>query len=118
MRFERKDLNHKFTAYLLTAWRRARDGGFLARRPDRTTLRTLLRLSVPAGMQHVFFAAGMLAFFWILGNIGTAELAAGHVLSNLLLLWLLLTNGFGLAAAALVGQALGAGDVPAARAWG
>ena len=105
-------------AYLLTAWRRAREGGFLARRPDRTTLRTLLRLSVPAGMQHVFFAAGMLAFFWILGNIGTAELAAGHVLSNLLLLWLLLTNGFGLAAASLVGQALGAGDVPAARAWG
>ncbi len=105
-------------AYLFTAWRRARDGGFLARRPDRSTLRTLLRLSVPAGMQHVFFAAGMLAFFWILGNIGTAELAAGHVLSNLLLLWLLLTNGFGLAAASLVGQALGAGDVPAARAWG
>ena len=105
-------------AYLLTALRHARDGGFLARWPDRATLLTLLRLSIPAGIQHVFFAAGMLAFFWILGNIGTAELAAGHVLSNLLLLWLLLTNGFGLVAASFVGQALGAGKVQDARMWG
>ena len=59
----------------------------------------------------------MTLFFWILGTIGTAELAAGHVLSNLLLFWMLLTNGFGLAAASLVGQALGAGAVDEARAW-
>lgn len=103
--------------YLFTAFRRARDGGFLIRRPDRATLRTLMRLSVPAGIQHVFFALGMTLFFWILGRIGTAELAAGHVLSNLLLLWMLLTNGFGLAAASLVGQALGAGDIDDARVW-
>ena len=105
-------------AYLITAFRLARDGGFLARWPDWATLSTLMRLSVPAGIQHVFFGAGMTLFFWILGNIGTAELAAGHVLSNLLLLWLLLTSGFGLAAASLVGQALGAGDVQGARSWG
>ena len=104
-------------AYLLTAYRRARDGGFLVRRPDRATLWTLIRLSVPAGIQHIFFALGMTLFFWILGTIGTAELAAGHVLSNLLLFWMLLTNGFGLAAASLVGQALGAGAVDEARAW-
>ena len=45
--------------------------------PDRPTLRALLRLSVPAGMQHVFFAAGMLAFFWILGNIGDGGVGCG-----------------------------------------
>ena len=104
-------------AYLLTAYRRARGAGFLVRRPDRATLWTLIRLSVPAGVQHIFFALGMTLFFWILGTIGTAELAAGHVLSNLLLFWMLLTNGFGLAAASLVGQALGAGAVDEARAW-
>lgn len=104
--------------YLFTAVRHARSGGFLVRRPDRATLLTLLRVSTPAGIQHVFFAAGMTVFFWILGNIGTAELAAGHVLSNLLLLWLLLTNGFGLAAASFVGQSLGAGNTPGARSWG
>lgn len=103
--------------YVFTAHRRARDAGFLVRRPDRSVLLTLIRLSLPAGVQHVFFAIGMTLFFWILGTIGTAELAAGHVLSNLLLLWMLLTNGFGLAAASLVGQALGAGDAQDARAW-
>lgn len=104
-------------AYVLTACRRARAGGFLVRWPDRAILWTLLRLSTPAGVQHVFFALGMTLFFWILGTIGTAELAAGHVLSNFLLLWMLLTNGFGLAAASLVGQALGADAVDEARAW-
>ena len=104
-------------AYLMSAFRHAREGGFLVRWPDRATLVALLRLSIPAGIQHVFFAAGMTAFFWILGNIGTAELAAGHVLSNLLLLWLLLSNAFGLTAASFVGQALGAGDAQAARSW-
>ena len=103
--------------YVFTAYRRARGAGFLVRRPDRSVLATLIRLSLPAGVQHVFFAIGMTLFFWILGTIGTAELAAGHVLSNLLLLWMLLTNGFGLAAASLVGQALGAGDARDARAW-
>ena len=103
--------------YLITATRRAREGGFLVGWPDWATLWTLTRLSVPAGIQHVFFALGMTFFFWILGSIGTAELAAGHVLSNLLLLWMLLSNGFGLAAASLVGQALGAGDAEDARAW-
>ncbi len=103
--------------YFMTAYRRSRAAGFLVGWPDWAMLRTLIRLSVPAGIQHVFFALGMTFFFWILGSIGTAELAAGHVLSNLLLLWMLLSNGFGLAAASLVGQALGAGDAEDAHAW-
>ena len=103
--------------YFMTAYRRSRAAGFLVGWPDRAMLWTLIRLSVPAGIQHAFFALGMTFFFWILGSIGTAELAAGHVLSNLLLLWMLLSNGFGLAAASLVGQALGAGDAEDAHAW-
>ena len=103
--------------YFMTAYRRSRAAGFLVGWPDWAMLWTLIRLSVPAGIQHVFFALGMTFFFWILGSIGTAELAAGHVLSNLLLLWMLLSNGFGLAAASLVGQALGAGDAEDAQAW-
>ncbi len=103
--------------YFMTAYRRSRAAGFLVGWPDWAMLWTLIRLSAPAGIQHVFFALGMTFFFWILGSIGTAELAAGHVLSNLLLLWMLLSNGFGLAAASLVGQALGAGDAEDAHAW-
>ncbi len=78
----------------------------------------MLRLSVPAGLQSFFFAAGMTAFFWIIGRIGTPELAASNVLVQLLLVVILPGVGFGLAAASMVGQALGRGDPDDAVRWG
>jgi len=79
---------------------------------------SMMRLSIPAGMQSFFFAAGLTAFFWIIGRIGTAELAASNVLVQLLLVALLPGVGFGLAAASLVGQALGRDDRDDAVTWG
>ena len=52
-------------------------------------MRSMLKLSIPAGLQQFFFAAGMTAFFWILGRVGTAELAASNVLVNMLLVVIL-----------------------------
>ena len=103
--------------YFVLAWRHARESGFLSGLPDRATLLSVLRLSAPAGLQQIYFAAGFTAFFWILGNIGTAELAAGNVLLNIMLAWILPANGFGLAAASLIGQALGAGEKREAKMW-
>jgi Na+-driven multidrug efflux pump len=79
---------------------------------------SMLRISIPAGMQSFFFATGMTAFFWIIGRIGTAELAASNVLVQLLLVAILPGIGFGLAAASLVGQALGRGNREDAATWG
>ena len=104
--------------YLYQGSRIARDNGFLRGLPDRSTIFTMLRLSVPAGIQQFFFAAGMTALFWILGRIGTAELAASNVLVQLLLVAILPGIGFGMASASLVGQALGRSDPEGARAWG
>lgn len=104
--------------YLVQGWRLARGNGFLRRLPDRETMITMLRLSVPTGLQQFFFAAGLTAFFWILGRVGTAELAASNVLVQLLLVAILPGLGSGMAAASLVGQALGRGDVDDAKAWG
>jgi putative MATE family efflux protein len=95
----------------------AGEGGFLRRLPDRHTFMTMLRLSVPAGIQQFFFAAGMTAFFWVIGRIGTAELAASNVLVQLLLVAILPGIGFGMASATLVGQALGRGNPEDARRW-
>lgn len=103
--------------YLVQGFRYARDGGFMQSIPDRATMTGMLRLSIPAGVQQFFFAAGMTAFFWIIGRIGTAELAASNVLVHLLLVAILPGLGFGLAAATLVGQALGRGDAADARRW-
>ena len=104
--------------YFVLGMRHARGGGFLRGIPDRASLKLMLRLSVPSGIQQFFFAAGMTAFFWIVGRVGTAEVAASNVLINLLLVALLPGIGFGIAAASLVGQALGANDTAAAKAWG
>jgi MATE family multidrug resistance protein len=104
--------------YVGLAFRHARPLGFLRGSIDRSTVASMVRLSVPAGVQSFFFAAGMTAFFWIIGRIGTPELAASNVLVQLLLVAILPGVGFGLAAASLVGQALGRGDRDDAVGWG
>lgn len=104
--------------YFGLALRHARPLGFLRSWTDRSTVASMVRLSVPAGLQSFFFAAGMTAFFWIIGRIGTPELAASNVLVQLLLVAILPGVGFGLAAASLVGQALGRGDRDDAVRWG
>ena len=104
--------------YFALGLKHARPGGFLRGIPSHSTMVTMLRLAVPAGLQQFFFAAGMTTFFWIVGEIGTEEQAATNVLVNLLLLFILPGLGFGLSAASLVGQALGRGDSSDARTWG
>lgn len=103
--------------YAWQAWKLARGQGFLQGLPQRDTLVTMLRVSVPSGLQQLFFAAGMTAFFWIVGRVGTAELAASNVLLNLLLVAILPGMAFGMAAATLVGQSLGQKEPEAANAW-
>jgi len=104
--------------YIVQGWKLARGNGFLRSLPDRTTMVTMLRLSVPTGIQQFFFAAGLTAFFWILGRVGTVELAASNVLVQLLLVAVLPGLGSGMAAASLVSQALGKNDPADAMAWG
>lgn len=103
--------------YGIQAWQLARDKGFLKKLPDRATLVTMLKISVPSGIQQLFFAAGMTAFFWIVGQVGTAELAASNVLINLLLVAILPGMAFGITAASLVGQSLGRKNPDDADRW-
>ncbi|MCB9682572.1 MAG: hypothetical protein H6733_13995 [Alphaproteobacteria bacterium] len=86
--------------------------GLAASRPSWTSLGTLLRLSVPSAIQQQLFATGLVVLFWILGGIGAEQVAAANVLINVTLVAILPGIGLGLAAASLVGQALGRGDGP------
>ncbi|MFT4977280.1 MAG: MATE family multidrug resistance protein [Myxococcota bacterium] len=104
--------------YIFLGLRYARDGGFLRALPSVSSLKTMLRLSAPAGLQQFLFAAGYTALFKIVGMVGTAQLAAANVLLNVTLVGILPGLGLGLAAASLVGQALGREDVDDAEAWG
>jgi putative MATE family efflux protein len=104
--------------YIWVGVRRARPFGFLRGLPDIDTMATMLRLALPASLQMFLFATGITVLFWIIGQVGTIEVAAANVMINLLLVAYLPGNGLGLAAASLVGQALGRGDSEDAHRWG
>ncbi len=103
--------------YFWHGHRRARPAGFLDHLPGREQLLSLLRLGIPSSLQQLFFAAGFTMLFWIVGQIGTQELAVTNVLINITLVAVLPGMGLGLAAATLVGQALGRGDAEDAYRW-
>lgn len=103
--------------YFVLGWKNARKNGFLRRIPRQETMFAMLRLSVPAAIQEFLFAAGFTAIFWIVGRIGTAEVAATNVLINLALVAILPAVGLGMAALTLVSEALGRKDAEEASRW-
>ncbi len=103
--------------YFYLGLKHIRKDGFLRCMATRAETVSLIKISVPSGLQQLFFAAGLVAMFWIIGRIGTPELAAANVLITLLLFAILPGLALGLAAATLVGQALGRGQPDDAYQW-
>ena len=91
--------------------------GLLERRPTPDQFRSLLKLGLPSSAQQLLFSGGFVALFWIVGQIGTAELAVANVLVTITLVAVLPAIGFGIAATTLVSQALGRKDVEDAHRW-
>jgi putative MATE family efflux protein len=104
--------------YFFFAIRHASDKGFLHRIPSRSTLWQQFRLSLPSSLQQLFFSAGLVTLIWIVGRIGTAEVAAVNVLMTFHITAILPAFGIALAATTLVGNALGRGDKKDAARWG
>jgi len=103
--------------YFFLGFRHIRKDGFLRCMATRQETTALIKVTVPAGLQQVFFAAGLVAMFWIIGRIGTPELAAANVLVTVLLFAILPGLGLGIACATLVGQALGRREPEDAYQW-
>jgi len=104
--------------YFFFAYRHARARGFLQGMPSRSTLWQQFRLSLPSSLQQLFFSAGLVTLIWIVGRIGTAEVAAVNVLMTFHITAILPAFGVALAATTLVGNALGRGDAEDAVTWG
>ena len=104
--------------YFYSANKLAGGLGFLNKLPKIPDILTLVKLSLPNGLQQLFFSTGFLATFWIIGRIGTSEVAAANVLINLMLAAMLPSMAMGLSAATLVGQALGKRNINDAALWG
>lgn len=79
------------------------------------SMRKLVGIGAPIGIQWFFesFAFGLTALF--MGWLGTASLAGHEIALNMASLTYMLPLGFSGAAAAVVGRAVGRGDIPAAR---
>ena len=104
--------------YFFFALRHAMDKGFLHGIPSRENLWKQLKLSLPSSMQQLFFAAGLVTLVWIIGRIGTEEVAAVNGLMTFHITAILPAFGVALAATTLVGNALGRDDVDDAALWG
>jgi len=104
--------------YFFFAVQHASDKGFLHRIPSRSTLWQQFRLSLPNSLQQLFFTAGLVTLIWIVGRIGTAEVAAVNVLMTFHITAILPAFGIALASTTLVGNALGRGDKEDAAHWG
>jgi putative MATE family efflux protein len=106
------------TLYFFFAIRHASDKGFLHGMPSRHTLWQQFKLSLPSSLQQLFFSAGLVTLVWIVGRIGTAEVAAINVLMTFHITAILPAFGVALAATTLVGNALGRDDPEDAALWG
>jgi MATE family multidrug resistance protein len=104
--------------YIVLGLRMAMPHGFLRTLPSKADFGRLLKIAFPASSAQFFMAMGYTALMWIVGQTGTAELAAANVLLTVTLVAILPGLAFGFVAASLVGQALGRGDVDDAEAWG
>lgn len=86
--------------------------------PGRSGVRLLLRIGLPIGLQQSLVNVGMMITLAIVGLLGTEAVAAMNVLLVLMLMSILPASGMGVAAATLVGTALGRNDPRDARRWG
>ena len=97
---------------------RHRYGGLRFARVGRELCRKVVSIMVPNGMQSMGQALGILAFYWMMGRISTLAVAVTNLMVNISSVFFLPALGMGLAAATLVGQALGRGEPDDAAAWG
>jgi MATE family multidrug resistance protein len=95
-----------------------RKDGFLSAMPGRSLLSRIVKMSLPAAMQEFLFSAGYLVFFWMVGQVGTEELAAANVLIRLTMVLVILAMSLGMASATLVSKSAGEGDTAGAAQWG
>jgi putative MATE family efflux protein len=95
--------------------------GFGCFRPvniDFTWMGRIVRLSLPLMLRSLVGMGGYLAFFWIVGRIGTVEVAASNVIRSLLSVSWMFGMSMGAAATTLVGRNMGAGELGKAESSG
>ena len=102
----------------VVAWFHSRRDGFLVEKPRVSLMTLVLKMGVPATMQEFFYSAGYIVFFWMIGRVGTADLAAANVLVRVTMVLVLMAMALGMTSATLVSRTVGEGNPTAAAEWG
>jgi putative MATE family efflux protein len=85
-------------------------------RPDISFLKRLADISIPSMLESILRSGGQILFIVIVFMLGTAVAASHQIAQNAVFLSMFPGFGFSMAATALVGQSLGSGNTPRARA--
>jgi Na+-driven multidrug efflux pump len=92
--------------------------GLRRARPQASGALAAAAIAWPISLQQGLLQMGLIVLYLIVARLGVAVVAATNVLVTLGNVPSLLAVGIGIAAATLVGQTLGRGDVAEARRWG
>ena len=87
-------------------------------RPTRIALRSISRLAFSTSLENIAMRVGFLSTALIAARLGTDEFAAHNIGMNVLGLGFSFADGMQVAAIALAGEALGAGQKETARRYG
>lgn len=83
--------------------------------PNRDILARIIRIGLPSAGEQIALRIGLLIYTVTITALGTATFAAHQIVLSLLNMSFVNGQAFGIAAASLVGQALGRGDAEGAR---
>jgi putative MATE family efflux protein len=75
---------------------------------DSGVIRGISKISCPPAIQSLLSMGGFFTFLWIVGRVGTIELASTTIIFSIISLSFMTGMGFGTAAATLIGQYMGA----------
>ena len=84
-------------------------------RPSLSLIRRILRVGVPNGLENSLFQLGRILVVSIISLFGTAQIAANAVANNLDSVAVIPGQAMSLAMITVVGQCIGAGNIPQAR---
>ena len=106
---------------LINVWfaiRFATANGFLKSLANPEEFTLMLAIAWPESVRQLMFSAGVVLIYVLIGWLGTAELAAFHVIISICMVAYMPHIGLGGAATTLVGEAHGRGDAYDAKRWG
>lgn len=107
------------TMHLIFAYRQQIGIGRLLRETwDFRRTMAMIRIGLPVSIQQFLVYLGLYVFYFFVGLLGVRELAVANVLNVIIFLPIISATGMGIAAATLVGQALGRDDRADATQWG